>query len=145
MPERPNNQKGGTLIEVLVSLVIVTLVLSSVLEVTSYRRRVLTDAVRNRDAGNLAMTWQSARLHDLPWSHGDSGGFPGRDDMRWFIERITATGASSDSHMPGEPTDDAWRRLQVVHLDRGTETATAFIFRLDVSVIKEEERGREER
>jgi type II secretory pathway pseudopilin PulG len=118
--------RGGTLIEVLVSLVIVTLIASSVLEVASHRRRVVADGRRVQTAFDLALLWQAGRSQGEKWSMGDAGGFPGQDDMRWVLEPLPVP-TSEGSRAP----DDLWRRLQVIHLDVGREEVSSFVFRLD--------------
>lgn len=102
--------RGGTLLEVLVSLIIVTLVLSAVLDVSAHQRHVLADSQERRAAMDLAISWRSARLANERWAQGDQGTFPDIVGPRWTLEplpnsQVSGSGLEPDAH---------WRRLQVL-------------------------------
>lgn len=116
--------RGGTLLEVLVSLIILTLVASSVVEVAAQRRCALAENRRSQAGLEWAMTWRTASLQHQEWTKGESGNFLGHDDIHWSLERIgNEVGA-------GPTPDDSWRRL-VISLSPADQTERAsFVFRL---------------
>ncbi|HUO09019.1 MAG TPA: hypothetical protein VM008_12000 [Phycisphaerae bacterium] len=112
--------------EVLVSLIIVTLVLSAILDVSAHQRHVLADAQERRAAMDLAITWRSARLAQESWAQGDQGTFPDRDGPRWTLEPLPNIEVSNS----GLEADSQWRQLHVL-TTADDPTGVGFLLRLD--------------
>jgi type II secretory pathway pseudopilin PulG len=118
--------RGGTLIEVLVSLLIVTLVLSSVVEVSVYRRKAALDAQRTQKAIALAMAWQSGRLAAQEWTKGYEGGFPDQDGPRWVLEPAPQAQTTGSGLEP----DGQWHQIRIVTTQDDVPGMT-FLLRFD--------------
>ena len=118
--------RGGTLIEVLVSLLIVTLVLLTVVEVSVHRRQASSAALRSNKAMTLAMAWQSARLAGQDWTKGYEGGFPDGDGPRWILEPAPQGLATG----PGMEQDDQWREIRIIS-NPDDVPGSAFLLRFD--------------
>lgn len=123
--ERRAFGRGGTLLEVLVSLVIITMVAASVVEVSVHRRNTLMVANRTGTGLELAVFWQAQRLQNAPWTQGNAGTFPGRDDFRWTVFPVFPSSSE------GPPPDDAWRQLRIAPAGSMTDLAATFLVRLD--------------
>jgi type II secretory pathway pseudopilin PulG len=121
----PRQCLGGTLLEVLVSLVIITMVAASVVEVSFHRRKTIIVASRTRAALGLAASWQAQRLQNAPWTRANAGAFPGRDDFRWTLVPLVPSSAE------GTVPDEGWRQLRISPAGSMTDLPATFVVRLD--------------
>lgn len=124
---------GGTLLEVLIGLVILSLVLTSVVDAMGQNRRAQAETQWHDLATRLAMQWRQARLTKTPWSLGEQGTFEQTDATArygWKLEQISFSGASIDM-------DAAWRKLVI--LDSASHLASEFLMRIgDLQPITKE-------
>ncbi len=118
--------RAGTLIEVLVSLVIVTLVLLTMLDVSVHKRQAASNAIRSRETLKLAITWQSARLARADWTQGEAGYFPDPVEARWMVEQVNDAQISGSGFSP----DAQWQTLRVMRSN--DDPGAAFLVRIDM-------------
>ena len=100
-------RRGGTLLEVLISLVIVSLIATSLLEVTRNARLMKTQVAREQQGTSAALRWRVARAAGEAWAQGDQGAFEA-DALTWKIAMVDAVSADATT-----APDEAWRELEV--------------------------------
>ena len=102
-------RRGGTLLEVLVSLVILAMLIRVALQVSAGvrgARRLADDAAVGSGA---AMEWRLARMRGETWAQGEDGSFPFAERaMSWRLARPAVQSLKSEV----DP-DDAWRTLEI--------------------------------
>lgn len=97
---------GGTLLEVLISLVILAMALRMVVQISDRARgaeRLARDAQVGTDA---AVRWHAARLSLESWSEGERGRFPSAP-LNW---RLAAVSEQENGEVA---LDDRWRVLEL--------------------------------
>lgn len=102
-------RRGGTLLEVLMSLLVLSMLLQTVVQVSTQVRsakRLARDSTAGR---NAAIDWRMARERGDAWARGDGGNFPD-DGIRW---QLSAVASSGDVTRP----DERWRTLELMRSD----------------------------
>ena len=107
-------RRGGTILEVLISLVIVAMLLQFTAQVSA-RVRASRRLARDVEMGSqAAMTWRLARERAESWALGEEGAFTA-DGFRWRLAML-AVDAAETGHAP----DGAWRLLEISRANEPT-------------------------
>ena len=105
---------AGTLLEVLVSLVVLLMLIQTVTQISSRMRSSRMEMRSKREGIDKAITWKSAFQRGETWAQGDEGEFP-QSGVRWCLKSLQSQ-KLSDS----EPPDAAWRKLELRRKDEAT-------------------------
>lgn len=108
---RSGRRQGGTLLEVLVSLVILSWITASLVDVMSQQRRAQADAQAAQAGLAAALRWQMARATGVSWAQGEAGVEAppaGGEEVHWELSPLEASAPSA----AGRP-DGAWRQLRI--------------------------------
>jgi prepilin-type N-terminal cleavage/methylation domain-containing protein len=116
-------KRGGTLLEVMVSLVIVTLIASSLVEAAAQRRRAGIEETRTTLGRNLVLSWRAARVAGLAWAAREEGDFPEPDHAGWTLAPLKDTVDGSVA------PDDHWKEL-VIQSQSG-DVHWVYVLRID--------------
>lgn len=106
----PLGRRGGTLLEVLISLVILSMALRLVVQIAD-RSRGAARLARDAELGTVsAMHWRAGRSRLEPWTDGERGEFPSAP-LTW---RLIAVAQPADT----QPlADERWRLLELQRVE----------------------------
>lgn len=108
MSMRHVNRSGGTLLEVMLSLLIVGLILHLVLQASAQVRASKKQADEDREGSEAAMRWRASREAGDSWTQGEEG----KSLDGALIWRLVALSAP-DTAQAGEKPDGHWRVLEL--------------------------------
>lgn len=102
--DKPRRQRlcGGTLLEVLISLVIVSMISTSLLQAGRNSRLAREQATREAQGMQAAIHWRQARGTGQLWAVGDAGTIP-ESPIQWTLQSLPA----NTNNQP----DASWRLL----------------------------------
>jgi type II secretory pathway pseudopilin PulG len=104
---RLQKRSGGTLLEVLLSLIIIAMILDLVLQVSAQSRHAKQLARDARESNSAAIEWRQARIRNVPWAQGDEG-MLSENSLHWSLLSLD----EPKSALSREP-DRQWRMLQL--------------------------------
>lgn len=111
--------RGGTLLEIMVSLVLVGLMVGTLYPVLTQGRRIERAAQYQQHDKQAALTWQTARQQGVVWAQGQMGVMP-NEAGRWELTELPAMDSTPSGDTPIGP-DKSWRLL-VLHFTQGSDT-----------------------
>jgi type II secretory pathway pseudopilin PulG len=140
---RDTAARGGTLLEVLVSLVLVTLVASAVVEAAARRRQAAAEARRAAAGLALAERWRAGRAAGTAWAGGDGGRFEaaraGDGEVAGGMAPEWSLRPAEAAHVPGGatgvPADGQWRRLVISLSPTDPRDAVSFLMRTEDTTL----------
>jgi Tfp pilus assembly protein PilV len=108
---RLKKRSGGTLLEVLLSLIIIAMILDLVLQVSAQSRHAKQLARDARESNSAAIEWRQARIRDAPWAQGNEG-MLSENSLHWSLLSLDKPKSAS-----GREPDRQWRMLQLTRKD----------------------------
>jgi prepilin-type N-terminal cleavage/methylation domain-containing protein len=107
----PRGARGGTLLEVLISLAIVSLLMVVVLEVSAHTRDTRSDLDRQQIGRALFLEWRAARANGTAWAQGSMGHFPAPESVHW---NLGPAQFQNDASSTIDSEGSAWIRVELV-------------------------------